>query len=128
MVIVMVMVMVMVMLDADRNVALKHCSLCFVIIMQYETSQMTISVNIKFIFYSCNCLLPRRTLQKMLAIPINVVPKGSLVATHPVGMGTGADLGWFVIIIIIIVIIVILVIFIIILLDGPPARRRRGGF
>ena len=64
----------------------------------------------------------------MLAIPINVVPKGSLVATHPVGMGTGADLGWFVIIIIIIVIIVIITIIIIILLDGPPARRRRGGF
>ena len=87
--------------------------------MQYETSQMAISVNIKFIFYSCNCLLPRRTLQKMLAIPINVVPKGSLVATHPVGMGTGADLGWLVIIIVIIIIIH---------LDGPPARRRRGGF
>ena len=55
----------------------------------------------------------------MLAIPINVVPKGSLVATHPVGMGTGADLGWLVIIIVIIIIIH---------LDGPPARRRRGGF
>ena len=52
MVMVIVMVMVMVMLGADRNMALKHSSLCFVIIMQYETSQMTISVNIKFIFHS----------------------------------------------------------------------------